>query len=1059
MTRRLKALAADLRLARRLERLFGRRNVQRWEAMIFWLIMAVLGLIVVQHHSDPAEPGTVPWTVWVDSGICFVLLFDFTVRLLLSPRRLDHFRRRFLTELIPSIPFGLIVNLENLGGLGVVRILRLGRVLRVLQLLRPAIRFFRLMLFVARASDRVVERNAWLLNHNIVFFTDAVKDEQVPTLLKRARELETWIARASAESLAALPASSRRIAADLRIRLLEAELTRADLRPVSAPEATAGVAPGRGAVKDLGVDDVIRTLRDLSPHRIAEHMGVDFARQVASSLRFFRLPLLRRLPVVRFVVGPEGVIDPLGTTARLGRVLGDMLAFTQRCVTWFADLYGSITGAQFLDRMGQQLVRAAERPAKRLVIFSVILGVALLLVKTTRLDVLDQVANALLRFLWGPVLLLGLVCLLPMSLGIWLRRIAGQAVDFYDRVAEAQFLGLTETVKEACADDYLTYLAERVMLPEIRLRDDVDEAERARLVERFVKMGLADPLVGQAGVRELSAFERAGFPHCASMFLFYRSFLDGAFFHANDTQIASMLLGNLTLENVRQNRLRYDRRARRRLERLDIGRGKGGVTGPYVWFNFITHSVSQLCARLILEYNRHCIPLDELPAAAPEDRDAFKAWLERRLRLSKLRRGGHATRLADDDDAVRGTLLYRTTEFNALHFLSGDPRRGEEVRERFGDMVADLMREDRENLVRTIFGTYPMQDLPKERRTFNPFRFYRRYFARGRVFFFPFVLLWFLLKGIKMLLARTIQIVKDVRNRDRRPLMVTPVRAGFEVARRKIHRMRRPVVLESLRLRAEFDVQYLGIPLPGRELQGWEGNLLADDLRILNASEREWQEFRELKSGRRRAVGRLTEQLRRHGGLEAFLTDVVRVNPHIAGREREAARAATTAYLCDHEGIRSATRAFDVLSARLAGLESEAGPKPSLMQRALFGRRTREAVAGIVSRLDVDSPRAEETEALSMAVLASRPELDEHVKALAVVPEGTPIDEWVRAVLLDVAEQPSSWSEQMVAVRTVQSLGMMDLLGYERLIETLGNFERREGRAESWREDGGLPRL
>src|SRR5690606_25283002 len=113
-----------------------------------------------------------PWTVWADTAICSILLADFTVRWLLSPRRLDHLRRRFLTELVPSIPFGLVAHLETVAGLPLVRLLRLGRVLRVLQLLRPAIRFFRLLLFVARASDRVVERHAWLLDHDIVFFTD-----------------------------------------------------------------------------------------------------------------------------------------------------------------------------------------------------------------------------------------------------------------------------------------------------------------------------------------------------------------------------------------------------------------------------------------------------------------------------------------------------------------------------------------------------------------------------------------------------------------------------------------------------------------------------------------------------------------------------------------------------------------------------------------------------------------------------------------------------------------------------------------------------------------------
>ena len=68
-----------------------------------------------------------------------------------------------------------------------------------------------------------------------------------------------------------------------------------------------------------------------------------------------------------------------------------------------------------------------------------------------------------------------------------------------------------------------------------------------------------------------------------------------------------------------------------------------------------------------------------------------------------------------------GTLTYRTTEFNALHFLSDDETRDAAVRRRYGDEVADLVHEDRRHLVREIFGTYPMHELPKGRRTFNPY--------------------------------------------------------------------------------------------------------------------------------------------------------------------------------------------------------------------------------------------------------------------------------------------------------------------------------------------------
>ena len=43
-----------------------------------------------------------------------------------------------------------------------------------------------------------------------------------------------------------------------------------------------------------------------------------------------------------------------------------------------------------------------------------------------------------------------------------------------------------------------------------------------------------------------------------------------------------------------------------------------------------------------------------------------------------------------------------------------------------------------------------------------------------------------------------------------------------------------------------------------------------------------------------------------------------------------------------------------------------------------------------------------------------------------------------------VAEQPSSWTEQILAVRTIQSLGMIDLEGYGRMIRELGNFTEPE---------------
>ncbi|MFH0947284.1 MAG: hypothetical protein V2A76_19010 [Planctomycetota bacterium] len=1039
MARRVRNLEGDRVLALRLDRLLGRRAVQAWEAIVFWLIMAVLGLIVVDHYSDSPPPGVVPWTTWADTGICAVLLLDFAIRWALAPRRLIYLRRRFLTELLPSIPFGLLASQE--AAFRTIRILRLARVVRVLRVLRPLIRAARLALFVARAADRLVEKNAWLLNQNIVFFTDPVRDEQVPTLVKRARDLETWITRSARECLPGFPVGAKLAWAGWRATLLEADLELATVMQGPLLPGADRAVPDR--VRDLDVEDVVRTLRDLNGPRIAETMGLEFARQVNASLRFFRLPLIRRLPVVRFVMGPEGSSDPLSTTARLGRVMGDLLAFAHRTVTWFADLYGSITGAQFLDRVGMQLVKATARPAWRLVLFGGIVGLALLLVRMTRLGFLEVAAEALLKFLSLPVLILGGLCLIPLALGLWFRRIAGQAADFYDRVAEAQFLPLTETIKESQCEQILGTLCDRVILPESRVRcgrGNADPEADARVRRQFVAQGLADPLLNRKAER---AGEQLAVPRCwESTLLFYRSFLDGAYFHRNDTSVANMLLGNLTLENVRINRLGYGKREKKRLLRLDIGRGKGGVAGPYVWFNFITHAVAQHTARLIIEYNQHCVPLEDLEGADPRDLELFRKWLRKRADLSREREQGTVSRREEaiTVSGTDGTLLYRTSEFNALHFLSRNSGRDELIRRRFGDEVMRLLEEDRQNLIRVIFGTYPMDELTKEKRTFNPYRSYRRYLSRGKVFLFPLVGTWFLFCSVRLLVSRLVVTVKDVLNPDTQPLRVFTGRAGFDVARRKIHRMRRPVVLEAVRLRAEFDVQYLGLALPGKEPVGWAGYQLAEDLLALNASELEWEEFRELKSLRQRQLRWFSKVLRRAGEHQRDLwSDLLARNSSLAGREREALRAMATAFVCDHEKVLRVVTAYEELCFLLYSSPAESPPKQRLAR--FTSRHIHRALAHLWTLPGLSAVSAEARQQFTKKVLrAGRAAREWLLDLEAHLPAGEEPYLFAYERLLEVGDQPGSWSEQMVAVRAVQSLGLIDLRGYEALIQELGQY-------------------
>ena len=93
------------------------------------------------------------------------------------------------------------------------------------------------------------------------------------------------------------------------------------------------------------------------------------------------------------------------------------------------------------------------------------------------------------------------------------------------------------------------------------------------------------------------------------------------------------LLGNLALTNLRRSHLGHLLREGRVLDRLDLNRAGRLLGGPYLWFNYITRMIIQETAILLLDYNRHAIPLDRLACSASESRLAFANWLARRLRI------------------------------------------------------------------------------------------------------------------------------------------------------------------------------------------------------------------------------------------------------------------------------------------------------------------------------------------------------------------------------------------------------------------------------------------
>jgi hypothetical protein len=158
--------------------------------------------------------------------------------------------------------------------------------------------------------------------------------------------------------------------------------------------------------------------------------------------------------------------------------------------------------------------------------------------------------------------------------------------------------------------------------------------------------------------------------------------------------------------------------------------------------------------------------------------------------------------------------------------------------------------------------------------------------------------------------------------------------------------------------------------------------------------------------------------------------------------------AIALAWLCDHEEIASRVAAFENLRELLHRVEIAPPRKRSRWALPRVGTsRVRDLVArawpslaqGGVETADAELRRRFEAALLSTDA-ARRADLDLLLRHAASSAED--VYERARRVLAAVAARPSSFGEQLIAVRAVQSIAMLDVAGYERLVATLGEFER-----------------
>lgn len=1063
--RELKQLAYAARIERqekattaRLERWIGPRLVRWLDSVVLILIVAIALLLIVEVSLDYfLDEGHRAILAWFDLGICAVFLLEFNLKWAAAPEKWLYFRRHFLFDLLPSIPFGFLTYaLPNLPGNAWTAQIGVPRFEFVLRVLRPFIRLGRLVLLGLRLTDRLVRKYSRVLRRNIVLFSIPRADEPLSRARHLATELKAQVDERFGEAVARLDRDGRRA-------YLDAELDEVARRVVALPKASAaGLAPVWAApVPEVRFEEVIDHLIEMTPGTLEQEMGAGFAESVDRWVRRLDLPLIRHIPYLRELILHREQHTPAEVAALAANMLGLILQRLLSVAYYVADLGGTISAPLFLDRLGGAIVNSTKRPAMRLFyLILTVIGLSLLIRVVPGLghfSKIEQFIDKTSTLIVQSLLVVGVICLILWRFGVWLRKLGSEEAESRERLVEAQFITQTRLFKRMEREDHQAFLEERVIDPELRLRlsDDLDAPPA----------GEHDPETA----RSLLQDDEAGFLRTIS--LLYEDFLEGAFLHRTDTRASAQLIGNPALINLRSV---VPGRAfsEKVLDRLDLNRDRVPVLGgPLVWFNYITRRIVHETARLQVEYNLNAVPLDRLPSESAEFRERYRNWLAGRLGIGPgevalpPQRPGLAMEVVDQATRRPGAPpQYETTDFTAIDFINEDEHRDRELRERYGDRVAELVAADRVRNIRSAFRSYPLQLIHPARRTINLFVLYETYAARGKFFALPFRMIWWGIRAFLLAIRQVARVVREVL----RPQALGAARESFDsfaIALRKVHRMRKPSFMEALMLRAYFDVEYLGLACPGGVPLAGSEPPIEVDLDFIEASRRDrvWVDrLRHDQEGRLDGVNRALELLGWSGdGLDRELEENY---PPLVQRKGEVLRALTVALVADHEDVRSLTIAIDGIRRMMdyaADPFHKLNQLPDGLPPALPRRRPswflppkeRRSVSDLFLMQGMGDYN-EYQRAQIVRFLRLKHNLADGWLDLVLAQGGLDPIGVLRTRLRAVIARTGLWSEQVVILRTVQTLTVLDLHHYCRSVWRLGRYEEleRDGRAR-------MPRL
>ncbi|MCA8955944.1 MAG: ion transporter, partial [Planctomycetes bacterium] len=1000
---RLEHAAGDRSLYQRMESLLSRGGVVALETTSLFLLVVVFVLLGIEASVPGLSESTLRWMRIADATICTFFVLEFLFKFTLAPRKASWFVRNFLTDLLPAIPaVALFFDAEVVGtgimSLRLVRFLRLAAFARYMAALRPLLALVRLLLFLLRGLDAMIERFAPLLNRSFVLFEEgthrgAEVDEQSPRLvLFRAIRREHVL-------LDEQPASATCEVLLGRAAALAARFAATPL--ADNPDAQVRIA------RDVPVEEAIERLYSIRPEELSMTMRRADLLALDRVVRVINAPVIRSMPLIRWLRSDERSDTPEQRVVDLGRRIADQMERWRNRLLFFADLHGIVTGPQVLDRVATAMVKASQRPAVRLLMFGGLFSIVRMF--TAQGSFLNE---TLKKFVATPLVVLGSVCLVILLVGRWLKRIAGEAAESLKRTSEAHFINLLELEKARTKDQDLVFLARRVF------RFEMDDWEAALALAQQVHSASAGSLhplevkaVAEPPVAILEDLSRVAY--------LYLHFLDGAILHESDIKTSEQLLANLSLENIRRNHLTFSRRDRKRVRRLSLASGSL-LSGPYLWFRCITESVSLEAAKRVTDYNRHCLTLQQRAVSEPAEVADMDSWLAMRGQ----RVDG---RILERLDAPDVGDAFRTTEFNAMDFLSDNPQRMAQLERVFGGEVVGLLRRDRQRMIREIFGTKPLHRLPRSRRSINVYRFFRARLSRGRILLAPLAMLGAFGWVVRSVLQRLVGIVREI---------LWPERAGnrgrlgtapFRVALRKIHRMKAPGLLEAMQMRVHFDPVYCGAP------PTWSfGDRMDDvaelecDMDFLQLRERERAVMRSLAADNRRRV----EQL--HGLLRGFTLGAEQ-SDDIARRLAE--RSVTIAYVTNRDGLRSLFQAEEWFERELPRLEDPQLRIEGSMVRAVVGALRRGFAPHPARRLIRGTLQARRVSRRGLRNLLRAYDGDQGrvrdmVDAWVALPDGVTPTQRARELALRFYRAHGEVSRELVALRAVQSLSVLDVRNY-----------------------------